>query len=177
MYSEIFYENKKRHKKEMLLLVIIYLFLMFIVPYFIIRYDIIKIYATKSTWVVKKNIDLAFWIFTLLEFFCGIIVGFFTNKDIFYYFIIQFSFLIKFIIYILIGVIIWFFSPFQLGNFINFANILMTRIVVAYFYQHAIFFVPIIFCFPTIIGIQLGKLIKNKAIEERREIKNYASKN
>lgn len=177
MYNEIFYENKKNYKREMIIVLIMYILIMFLVPYIIIHFKIVEISATRNAWLVEGNANLALLILILAEIIGGFLIGLITIKSGIYYIIVQFSFIIKFVIFLLTGVIIWFYSPFDLGSLISKVNFLVTRIIIAYSACNAIFLVPMLFCLPTLLGTQLGELVKNKYREKKLERKAYASKN
>ena len=69
MFDEVFYENKKIHRKELIIIVVAYLIVMLLVPYLILHYKIISISANSDSWIVEGQIELAFFIMFLAEFY------------------------------------------------------------------------------------------------------------
>ena len=76
MKEEILYNgNKKIHKKEMFIILVAYIFVIFIIPYLLLHFDIVKVYATTEAWKIKGNVNLAFIIMITFSNFYTIIIS------------------------------------------------------------------------------------------------------
>lgn len=159
MKEEILYNgNKKIHKKEMFIILVAYIFVIFIIPYLLLHFDIVKVYATTEAWKIKGNVNLAFIIMITFELLSGIIVGYKTNKGLVYILMILLSFLIKLILYILFSVILF----WTIQSFFTDMEFLNSRLIISYYAFNNIFFIAHLLGLPSILGVQIGIFLKNK---------------
>lgn len=162
MFDEVFYENKKTHRKELIIIVVAYLIVMLLVPYLILHYKIISISANSDSWIVEGQIELAFFIMFLAEFSFAFLVGLITHKGVVYKTLIICSFLVKLVLYTLFSVFAFWFTTSKFNTEIEF---LFVRLIVAFYAFKGIFFASILCCIPTLFGVEMGKLYKNKKNE------------
>ena len=69
MYSEIFYETKTGFKRDMKWVAIAYLIVMFVVPFILYFTKVAGVKATYDAWGAIGNINLAFIIMSVVEFY------------------------------------------------------------------------------------------------------------
>ncbi len=173
MLEEIEYNSKKVYKKDMLIIVFAYIIVMFIVPIILNRLGIIRVFPTGKAWVAKGNINLAFIILTTSEFLVAFVVGLITHKGNVYRVLILCSFLVKLILYCLVSVFLFWFYRALISDF----NILLVRLVVAFYAYKGIFFASTLLCIPTLLGIELSKVIKGHKKEKEIMVRLNGNRN
>lgn len=163
MLEEVEYGSKKSHKRDLVIVILAYIIFMFILPILLNRFLDVRVFATASAWQAEGNVNLAFIILTLSEFFIAFIVGLITHKGNIYELLIICSFLIKFVLYVFASIIVFWFFRGLISDF----NIFLVRLVVSFYAFKGVFFASTIFCVPTLLGDQFSKLIKNKRKEKK----------
>ena len=171
MLEETNYGNKKRHRIDLIIIWVSYFFLMFGLPILLRNFNIAEVYIDEA-WVVQGDADLALLLFMLTEFLLALIVSLTTYKAHIYLILVVFSFLVKLVLYILVSVILFWSIRYFLTDF----DLLLSRLVIAYRGYNGVFFPSILFCIPTLLGVEIGKLIKNK-YQEKKLVRLYVNKN
>lgn len=169
MYSEIFYETKTGFKRDLKRMAIAYLIVMFVVPFILYYTKIAIVKATYDSWGAIGNINWAFIIMSVTEFIFGIYFGLKAHNPYIYYGIMLLSFVIKFLVYGIISVFLWFFNFFAVILLTGHVELLLYRFVMSINAYHGIFFIPTMLCMATFFGIQIGLFIKNKKKSKKIE--------
>lgn len=177
MYSEIFYETKTGFKRDMKLVAIAYLIVMFVVPFILYFTKVAGVKATYDAWGAIGNINLAFIIMSVVEFIFGFLFGLKAHNPYIYYGIMVCSFIVKIILLIIINVFLWFFNVLGVVFIAGHIEIFLYRFVMALNAFGGIFFIPTMLCMATFFGIQIGLLIKNKKRSKKIEEMLNASSN
>lgn len=167
MLEEVDYGSKKNHKKDMAIIILAYIIVMFIVPFILNKLGIIRVFPTGRAWKAEGNINLAFLFLTATEFLVAFLVGLITHKGNVYQVLILCSFLVKFALYCFVSIILFWFYRTLISNF----NILLVRLIVSFYAYKGIFFASTLLCIPTLLGVQLSKVIKNKKKEKEIMVK------
>ena len=149
MLEEVDYGSKKNHKKDMVIIILAYIIVMFIVPFILNKLGIIRVFPTGRAWKAEGNINLAFLILTATEFLVAFLVGLITHKGN------------------VVSIILFWFYRTLISNF----NILLVRLIVSFYAYKGIFFASTLLCIPTLLGVQLSKVIKNKKKEKEIMVK------
>lgn len=171
MLEEVEYGSKLKHRIDMVIIMIVYLILMFGVPFILDYYNIAAI--NDRNFRIIGDATKAFWIYVASEFLLAVLVGIFTRKSHVYRAMIIGSPIIKFVCYIFITVFLFFFKQIILPDY----TVLLTRIILAYNAYHGLFLLSIIIPTPTLLGLEIGRLIKNKYREFKIKRRIYGSKN
>ena len=170
MIEEVEYGSKKKHVIDMIIIIGSYYFLMFYLPQFLADNGIARV--NNGRWNVIGDVNEAFWIYVGVEFALALFIGLFTRKSRVYKIMIISSFLIKIVVYVLYSVFLLYFKQFFITDF----SVFVTRIVLAYNAYNGVFLPSIIIPMPTLLGLEIGKLFKNKIQERKIKRRNYASK-
>lgn len=171
MLEEVEYGSKLRHKIDMVIIIVFYLLLMFGVPFALDYYNIAT--TNERNFHVIGNSAEAFWVYVAIEFLIAILVGIFTRKSRVYKAMIIGSPIIKFIGYIFLTVFLFFFKQIILPDY----TVFLTRVILAYYAYNGIFLLAIIIPTPTLLGLEIGRLIKNKYKWFKIKRRIYGSKN
>ena len=171
MLEEVEYGSKLKHYIDMFIIVVIYLILMFGVPFILNYYNIATI--NDRNFHVIGDTNKAFWIYVASEFLLAVLVGIFTRKSRVYKTMIIGSPFIKFIGYMFLAVFLFFFKQIILPDY----TVFLTRVILAYHAYNGVFLIAILIPTPTLLGLEVGRLIKNeyKWFKIKRRI--YGSKN
>lgn len=166
MFEEMIVGSKKKHKRDLIIIICSYLLLMVVLPFLLSYFKVVNVYSTEEAWLIRGDVNLAFVILTIAEFFTALIVSLITHKQHVYTLMIMGSFFIKLILYFLISVVVFWMSFWTIDKFITEFEFLFIRIISAYYAFNGVFFSSILLCLPTLMGRELGNLIKNKHREK-----------
>ena len=171
MLEQVEYGSKFKHYIDMFIIIGSYYFLMFYLPEFLADTGIVRV--INGRWNVVGNANEAFLIYVGVEFALALFIGLFTRKSRVYKIMIISSFLIKIIGYVIYSVFLLFFSH----SFITDFSVLVTRVVIAYHAYNGVFLIAILIPTPTLLGLEVGRLIKNKYKWFKIKRRIYGSKN